>query len=144
MNKTLPDKWVRKALHDLLNDMVVDGHTIKCYDSRVTGSSKPKFYILLTTQENSEKDYNKCEKQWLSSILIDIVTIYPGRGNTGSRLLADNILDRVRSLTDDFNLDAASGLRIHDIKQRFPNDISTSTPNQNIFRKFLRLELEIN
>ena len=144
MNKTLPDAHIRTALFSVLNGIIVDGKTINCYDTRVSGNNKPKHYILLSTQTNEVQESNKCEKQWLSSCLIDVVTVYPSRGNTGSRKLADSIMNEVRSLTDDFQLSIDSGLKIIDIKQSFPNDISTTTPNQNIFRKLMRLELEIN
>ena len=144
MNKTLPDTHIRTALFSVLNGIIVDGKTINCYDTRVSGNTKPKYYILLSTQTNEVQESNKCEKQWLSSCLIDVVTVYPSRGNTGSRKLADSIMNEVRSLTDDFQLSIDSGLKIIDIKQSFPNDISTTTPNQNIFRKLMRLELEIN
>lgn len=144
MNKSLPDKWVRKAVYDAINNVVVDTKTIPCYDTRVTGRTQPKHYVLLTTQSNTVDKANKCESRWESSILIDIVTRYNGSGNTGSRLLADNILDEVRNLTKSLVLNVESGLTIINQTQSFPNDISTQLPNQNIFRKLMRIELVIN
>jgi len=144
MNKSLPDRWIRKAIYDLVNGITVDGNTINCFDTRVTGNVKPDHYILMSTQSNEVLDVNKCEKQWQSYILLDVVTTYLAPGNTGSRLLADNIMDQVRALTDNLTIDVASGMYVHRMEQSFPNDITTKTPNQNIFRKLMRIELVIN
>ena len=144
MNKNLPDKWIRKAVFDLVDGITVDGNIINCFDTRVTGNVKPEHYIIMSTQSNEVLDVNKCEKQWQSYILIDVVTTYLAPGNTGSRLLADNIMDEVRSLTDTLNIDAASGMYVHKLVQSFPNDITNTTSNQNIFRKLMRIELVIN
>jgi hypothetical protein len=143
MNKTLPDKWVRKAVYDEVNNIVVSGKTIPCYDSRITGRTIPQHYILMTTQTNLVDKANKCEYRWESSILLDIITTYKSSGNTGSRLLADNIADSVRNLTDSLTLGAGSGLSIISQIQSFPNDISTITTNENIFRKLIRIEFVI-
>lgn len=143
MNKTLPDKWIRKAVYDAINNVVVDGNTIPCYDTRVTTNNIPQHYILMTTQSNSVDKNNKCEHFWDSDILLDIITTYDSAGNPGSRLLADNILDRVRQLTNNLTLDVASGLTIMFNTQDFPNDISTITPNESVFRKLIRIELKI-
>lgn len=143
MNKSLPDKWVRKAISSKLNNIVVDGNTIPCKDSRVTGNNIPQHYILMTTQTNQVDKANKCEFFWESSILLDIITTYQATGNTGSRVLADDILDEVRDLTNNLVLDVASGLEVFIQTQDFPNDITTITKNENIFRKFMRLELTI-
>ncbi|MFA9202263.1 MAG: glycosyltransferase, partial [Candidatus Nanopelagicaceae bacterium] len=50
MITTNPDKHIRKAIFDLLNDIEVSGKTIKCFDSRITGNAKLLNYILLTAQ----------------------------------------------------------------------------------------------
>ena len=144
MIKQLPDKWVRKAIFTAINNLDVGGKSIPCYDSRVTGSPIPKNFIILSTQTNTVNKSNKCENMYESSILIDIVTTYGGQGNTGSRLLADNILDKVRELTNKIVLDAASGLVVLRQTQSFPNDIVTLTKSKNVFRKLMRIELTIN
>ncbi len=144
MIKQLPDKYVRKAVFDAVNNIVVDTLTIPAYDSRVTGSVIPQHFILMTTQTNQVNKMTKCGDVWESSILIDIVTTYDGSGNTGSRLLSDNILDAVRNATNNLVLDVSSGLVIQKQIQDFPNDIVTITENENIFRKLMRLELTIN
>ena len=144
MNKSLPDKWVRKAVFGVLNNIVVDSLTIKCYDSRVTGRSIPNHYILMSTQTNEVAKTNKCEDMYESSILIDVFTSYKGSGNTGSRLLSDNIMDAVRNATNNLTLDVNSGLVVQRQTQDFPNDIVSITKNENVFRKLMRLELTIN
>ena len=144
MNKTLPDKFVRKAVFDAINDIVVDTLTIPCFDSEVPEGLEVDHYVLMTTQTNTVDKSNKCEYWYESSILLDIVTSYSGVGNPGSRLLADNIADAVRSATDVLTLDAGSGLVVLRQTQSFPNDVVTKTSVENIFRKFIRIELTIN
>ena len=144
MNKSLPDKWVRKAVFDAINDIIVDTLTIPCFDSEVPKGLEVDHYVLMTTQTNTVDKSNKCEYWYESSILLDIVTSYSGVGNPGSRLLADNIADAVRSATDVLTLDAGSGLVILRQTQSFPNDVVTKTSVENIFRKFIRIELTIN
>ena len=144
MIKQLPDKYIRKAVFDAVNNIVVDTLTIPAYDSRVSGNVIPQHFILMTTQTNQVNQMTKCGDVWESSILIDIVTTYDGSGNTGSRLLSDNILDAVRNATNNLVLDVASGLVVQKQIQDFPNDIVTITENENIFRKLMRLELTIN
>lgn len=143
MNKSLPDKWVRKAVWTAINNIVVDSQTIPCYDTRVTDNTIPQHYVLMTTQTNDVSKENKCEHFWESDILLDVITSYDSTGNPGSRLLADNILDEVRSLTDALVLDVSSGLTIIFNTQSFPNDLNTITPNESIYRKFVRLQLKI-
>ena len=144
MIKKLPDQYIRKAIYNAINNIVVDGNTIKCYDYRVTGNSIPNYYTLMTTQTNQVVKANKCEYAWQSSVLIDIFTKYNGTGNTGSRLLADNILEEVKNQTNNLSLDVASNLTIVWQTQSFPNDIVSLTKTENVFRKFLRIEFYIN
>lgn len=144
MIKQLPDTHVRTAIYAVLNNIVVDGNTIPVFDSRVSGSTIPDHFILMSTQTNEVDKATKCEYRWESSILIDVVTTYFGTGNPGSRLLADDIMNQVRSLTNDLVLDPVSTLVVERQTQNFPNDIVTITPNENVFRKLMRLELTIN
>jgi len=143
MNLSLPDKYVRKAVYDLINNIVVDTNTIKCFDSRVTTSSIPDYYVLMTTQINQVLETVKCGDRYESSILLDIVTHYPSTLNPGSRLLADNISDAIRALLVN-NITLGGGLNVVHQKLDFPPDLSSVTDNENIFRKFIRIELLIN
>jgi hypothetical protein len=150
MIKTLPDKWIRKAIFDVINNISVvdemsgDVLVVKCYDSRVMADNDITQYVLMTTQTNTVDKSTKCGNRWESSILLDIVTTFNGAGNYGSRLLADNILDKVRELTDSLTLDVASGLEVVYQSQDFPNDLVTVTSTENIYRKFMRIELLID
>ena len=143
MVKNLPDKHVRKAVFDAVNNIVVDSQYIKCYDKRMTGS-KYRNYILIKTQSNEVLSNNKCEKHWESQVLIEVFTRYSITGNTGSRLLADNILDKVRANTDELVLDLSSNLKIIQQSQSFPSDLQPPTENEIIYRKFIRIEMLIN
>jgi hypothetical protein len=139
----LPDKYIRKAVFTLINDIVVDTNTIPCYDTRVTGSTIPSYYVLMTTQTNQVDESVKCGYRWESSLLLDIVTRYDSQGNTGSRLLADNIADAIRNLLET-KLTLEGSLNVIHQKLDFPNDISSVTENENVFRKLIRIELSIN
>jgi len=146
MVKTLPDKWIRKEISAQINNISVDGFLIPCFDQRVTrntNSDMPAHYVLMTTQSNTVDKATKCEHEWESEILLDIVTSYDLPGNPGTRLLADNILDAVRAATNDLTIDLGSGLKILRQTLSFPSDITSSTSKENIFRKFLRLEFYI-
>ena len=150
MIKTLPDKWIRKAIFSAINNMsVIDEITgdtliVPCFDTRVTSSDDLTRYVLMTTQTNTVDKSVKCGNRWESSILLDIVTTFNESGNYGSRLLADAILDKVRSLTNTLVLDVASGLEVVYQSQDFPNDLVTVTSTENVYRKFMRIELLIN
>ena len=143
MDKSLPDKWIRKAIFDLLDEIVVDTETVYVYDTRMTGVYQPDFYIVMSSQSNLVDKWNKCEYVWDSDILLDIRTVYQRAGNTGSRLLADNILDAVRNLIKDIQLDAGSGLSIINTTLSFPNDLNEIDDSEIVFRKFLRLTMRI-
>jgi hypothetical protein len=142
MIKPLPDKWIRKAIFDVVNNIVVDGEKIRCLDRRVTGSNLDN-YILLTVQSNEVDKSIKCGDRWESSILIEIYTRYLLTGNTGSRLFADNITDEVRALTDTLVLDLASGLTIVTQNQSFPDDLVDTDDSYMFYRKFIRKEFLI-
>lgn len=143
VDKNLPDKWIRKALYNVLNDIVVDGITIPCFDSRASVVGSPSFYILLSTQSNGLTQ-NKCETYYDgTSILIDCITVYDRPGNIGSRLLADNIMDAVRGLTQSIVLDVASGLTVLDLDQIFLPDLTNTTDTEIVYRKLMRLEFKI-
>ena len=143
MNKNLPNKWIRKAIFQAINNIVVDGKVVRCYDTNVSGVDVPNNYVILSTQSNIVEKANKCEYFWNSEILLDIVNIYESAGNMGDRLLTDNITDEVRKLTDALVLDSASNLSIISQIQSFPNGLNSTNDNQIIFRNFIRISLRI-
>ena len=150
MDKNIPDKWVRKAIYTAINNMTVldqlnsQSLQVPCFDSRVPTNNYKDYYVLLTTQTNRVDKRTKCDYNWESSILLDIVTKYSGSGNPGTRLFSDNILDKARELTNNLVLDAASNLAVIRQTQDFPNDIVSFTPDENVFRKLMRIEFFIN
>jgi len=144
MNKSLPNKHIRLAVYNAINNIVVDSITIPCFDTRITtdGQTDPPFaYVLMSTQTNEVDKQNKCEYFWDSSILLDIIVHYDGAGNTGSRLFIDNILDEVRNQLQ--NLALTGALEIVWMNMSFPADITSETSSEIIYRKFLRLEMKI-
>ena len=143
MNKTLPDKWLRKAIFDAVDEIVVDGEIIYVYDSRVSGVDQPDFYVLMSSQTNEVDKNNKCEWFWESEILLDIRATFFLTEDSGSRLLIDNITDAVRNLTRNLILDGASGLEIIKTSMSFPNDLNEITEGEIMYRKFIRLNLLI-
>ena len=144
MNKSLPDKWIRKAIFDLIDEITVDDEIIYCYDTRKTGGLiDPDFYVIMSTQSNLVDKSSKCDHNWDSDILFDVRAVYRLQGNVGSRLLVDNILDAVRDLVKDIELDVSSGLTITRRTLDFPNDLNEVNESEIIYRKFLRLTLFI-
>tara|TARA_R110000822_G_scaffold89740_1_gene207632 strand:+ start:282 stop:734 length:453 start_codon:yes stop_codon:yes gene_type:complete len=149
MDKNIPDKWIRKAIYTAINNMTVldqlnnQSLQVPCFDSRVPAENIKNYYVLLTTQTNTVDKRTKCDYNWQSSILLDIVTKYNGSGNSGTRLFSDNILDKARELTNNLVLDASSNLTVIRQTQDFPNDIVSFTPDENVFRKLMRIEFFI-
>ena len=149
MDKNIPDKWVRKAIYTAINNMTVldqlnnQSLQVPCFDSRVPAENTKNYYVLLTTQTNTVDKRTKCDYNWESSILLDIVTKDKNSGNPGTRLFSDNILDKARELTNNLVLDASSNLTVIRQTQDFPNDIVSFTPDENVFRKLMRIEFFI-
>ena len=143
MNKNLPTKWVRKAIFEAIDGINVDGFTINCYDTNVTGAEQPDHYVLVTTQTNETDKNNKCEWFWNSTATLDIVTYYPRPGNPGSRLLADNITDAVRQYTNNLVLDTESDLEIFVQTFDVLQNLTMSTDEENIFRNIVQLTFRI-
>ena len=144
MNKPLPDKWIRKAIIDVANGMIVNSVAIPVYANRLPPDADANHFVLISTQTNTVNKDTKCGYAYESTVLLDIVTSFYGRGNILKKTIADDILDKLRDLTDDLQLDISSGLYINRQTQSFPTDITTITPTENIYRKFMRLEMFIN
>lgn len=138
---TNPDKEIRKAVFDLINDIVVDTKTIKCFDSRVTGNANLLEYVLLTAQTKEVEKANKCEYRWETSLLIEIYTKYSSTGNPGSRLLLNNIEQVVHTLLNPKI--TVAGFQTLTQNITYENQLETITDTENIFRSFLRLNLTL-
>lgn len=138
---TNPDKQIRKAVFDLTNNIVVSSKTIKCYDSRVTGNAEINEYILLTAQTKNVLKPNKCDYEWETSLLIEIYTKTSSAGNSGSRLLLNDIEQAVYTLL--YPKITVSGFVNITQNITFESQLETVTDTENIFRSFLRLNLTL-
>ena len=133
-----PNKYVRKAFFDVLNNITVSGNVIKCYDERITGATVPANYILLSTQNKRQDKYTKCADRWNVDILIDIVTTYPATGNTGSKLLADDIEEQVINLEETIIL--SGGYKINQRELVSSDSLVTIGTTTNVFRQLIRFQ----
>ena len=132
-----PDKYIRKAISDNINNIVVSGKTIPCYDSRATNA--PSNYVLLTAQSKEVLKETKCDYEWETSTLIEIYTKVTSSGNTGSRVLLNDIEQAVYTLLNPKLTVAGFTTITQNIT--FENSLETITDTEIIFRSFLRLNL---
>jgi len=134
-----PDKHIRKAVHDLINNIVVSTKVIKSFDSRATNA--PLEYVLLTAQTKEVEKNTKCDYRWTTSLLIEIYTKSTSSGNTGSRLLLNDIEQAIYTLlTPKVTVSGFSNLTQN---ITFENQLETITDTEVIFRSFLRLNLTL-
>ena len=134
-----PDKHIRKAIFDNINNIVVSGKIIPCYDSRAVNA--PSNYVLLTAQTKEVEKSNKCDYRWTTSILIEIYTKVTSSGNTGSRLLLNDIEQAIYTLLQPKITVAGFENLTQNIT--FENSLETITESEIIFRSFLRLNLTL-
>lgn len=141
MITTNPDKYIRKAVHDLVNGIVVNTKTINSYDSRLTGNANKQEYVLLTSQTKEVDKATKCGYRWETSLLIEIYTKTSSAGNSGSRLLLNDIEQAIYTLL----LPKITVPNFETLIQNitFENQLETVTDTENIFRSFLRLNLTL-
>ena len=134
-----PDKFIRKAISDNINNIVVSGKIIPCYDSRATNA--PSNYVLLTAQTKEVLKETKCEYEWETSTLIEIYTKVSSSGNTGSRVLLNDIESAIYTLL----LPKLTVQGFTNITQNitFENSLETITDTEIIFRSFLRLNITL-
>lgn len=133
-----PDKYIRLYLFNLLNNITVDGLTIRCYDSH-SPNNDSKALIVLSTQSGRETQTNKCGKDVESNIIVDIITRYPL--NSGSRLLADNIKEKVLELTENPLID---NFTVQGVTIEFPSDLTQDSSTETIFRKLIKFNFKLS
>jgi hypothetical protein len=124
-----------------LNGIVVSGKTINCYDVRVTGNTSPQNYILMTTQTKDIDKATKCGYRWDTSILIEIYTKTSAQGNSGSRVLLNDIEEKVHQLLSP-NLTITDFIVVNQI-MTYEAQLETVTETENIMRSFLRLNITL-
>ena len=134
-----PDKHIRKAIFDKINNIVVSGKTIPCYDSR--GTNAPSNYVLLTSQTKEVDKATKCGYRWETMLLIEIFTKVSSSGNTGSRVLLNDIEQAIYTLL----LPKLTVAGFENLTQNitFENSLDTPTDTELISRSFLRLNLTL-
>ncbi len=131
---TTPSKYVRKAIYDAVNT------TFPCYDMQVTGDVNPTQYVLISTQDKEIDKANKCNYQWISYTLLDIVKIYNGVGNVGSRVINDDMENTILGLIEDISI---TGYNVINRRYEFPSNLDSSTATQTVYRNFIRVILTL-
>lgn len=132
-----PDKYIRKYFFDTLNNIDVNGNAITIHDYRVPTNKSA--YILMQNQSSDGDNQTKCDTdKYTCRITLDVVTIYPN--GQGSRLLADDIKERVMNLTQSISID---NFHLQSVSISYPDDLHLITPTQNIFRKLINYELTL-
>jgi hypothetical protein len=141
MIETNPDKYIRKSVFDLVNGIVVNGKTINCFDTRVTGNAAANQYVLLTAQTKEIDKSTKCGYDWTTSLLIEIYTKSSANGNSGSRVLVNDIEQAIYTLLSP----KITVLNYTNQTQNvtFETQLETVTTTENIFRSFIRLNLTL-
>lgn len=129
-----PSKYVRKAIYDALIG------TYACYDMQVTGKVNPTEYVIISTQDKEIDKATKCGDRWVVSTLLDIVCIYNGAGNVGSRLKNDDMENTILGLIANINI---SGYTVINRTYEFPSNLDSSTSTQTVYRNFIRLVLTL-
>jgi len=129
-----PSKYVRKQLFDLINPVY------PCFDMQVTGPQNPTEYVIISTQSKEIDKSTKCGYRWISYTLLDIVTIYNGAGNPGSRLKVDDIENEIFQIIENITI---PGYEVVNRRFEFPDTLENISTTQNVFRNFIRVILEL-
>jgi len=129
-----PNKYVRKALYDAINP------TYPCFDMQVTGDTNPTQYVIISTQDKEIDKATKCGNRWVTYTLLDIVKIYNGAGNVGSRVVNDDIENTILGLIENISI---SGYAVLNRSYEFPSNLDSSTATQTVYRNFIRVILTL-
>jgi len=131
---TNPNKYIRKAIYDAINA------TYPCFDTQVTGKLNPTQYVIISTQDKEDINANKCGHRWEVATLLNIVCIYNGAGNVGSRVANDDMENTILGLIANIQI---SGFTVKNRVYEFPSNLDTSTATQTVYRNFIRLALTL-
>jgi hypothetical protein len=127
-----PNKYVRKVISDAI------GPTYPIFDMEVTGNQNPTEYVLMSTQSKAIDKANKCNYRWETYLLLDLVTIYNGAGNPGSRAKVDDMENVIMDLIKDVQI---PGYEVVNRSYEFPDNLDNISSTQNVFRNFIRVIL---
>lgn len=136
----LPDKWIRKAVYDGINDMVVDTITFPCYTEQ-TGVNSGDYYTLLSTQLNGQ-NFTFCGSGWDHSLEIQVIVRVPK--NQGSKVLIDNAVNTILTALNTLALDAGAGMKISEKVIDIVTEFSDELANKIVYRKIIRLQVRVN
>jgi len=131
-----PDKYIRKYFFDTLNGMVVNGKTIPVYDTNAPNNEK--FLVILSTQSGSDNWNSKCSVDKDREILIDVVTRF--NGLVGSRVMADDIVEKILELTQDIQIE---NFTTQYYNKSFPADLTLTQSTETIHRKFINYQIKL-
>ena len=134
LNSNNPNKWVRKAIIEAING------EYPCFDMQVTGNTNPAQYVIISTQSKEINKVNKCNYNWISYTLLDIVTIYNGAGNVGSRLAVDNMQEFIENAVKNIEVE---NFEVVNRTFEFPDTLDNISTTQNVYRNFIRVVLEL-
>jgi hypothetical protein len=129
-----PNKFVRQAIYNAVNS------TYTCYDMQVTGDDNPTQYVIISTQDKEIDKATKCGDRWITYTLLDIVKIYNGAGNVGSRLVNDDMENTIMSLIANIEI---AGFTVLNRRYEFPSNLDSSTATQTVYRNFIRVILTL-
>lgn len=139
-----PDKWVRKAIYEAINNQVVDGETIPCFDQMVSADPEPERYTLMRLQNSTSAETSFCGYSWQHTISVEAFTRTRSQGNPGSRLAVNNIVDMILQATQGLTLDPASNLTIHRINFSIPGDFNERDDGYIVAAKTVLFTIQIN
>lgn len=131
-----PDKFIRRYFSNALSGIIFNGKLVKVYDSHTPNNDD--VLIILSTQTGSNDWNRKCSVDKNRTILIDVITRY--KGNTGSRLLLDDIIEEIMLRTKNI---VVENFVVNDWSISFPNEIITHTATESIFRKIIQFNLNL-
>ena len=129
-----PNKYVRKALYQIIKDYY------PCFDMQVPTNLTPTQYVLMSTQDKEHERPTKCGGRWVSYTLLDLVCIYDGSGNVGSRVANDDIENDILGLIENLTVD---GYTVISQGHEFPSNLDSSTSTQTVYRNFIRVVLTL-
>lgn len=132
-----PDKWIRKGAIDALGAST----PYRVYDMRVSGSTIPQAYIILSTQTKTEADDSKCQDSWDCTLLLDLVTRFTGTSNPGNR---EQVNDMEEYVIQQMNSFVAYGFSIFRLELESSTSLDNITDTQNIFRQLVRYRIQLN
>lgn len=131
-----PDKYIRKFFSERLSGLVVNGKSVRVYDTHTPNNDTQA--VILSTQSGSDDWEQKCKVTQNKAINIDIFTRYPA--NTGSRAFLDDIVEEV---VNRCTPPVVENFIVQDFRISYPNDITTKNSTETIFRQIITINLKL-